>query len=481
MPLSFFLIGAALAVALSFAIIGFFVRTDAGSMSYPRIDLFQCPWFRKSVTSPFFRWPFKLLAVFLLGLVIAAGLAGSQVPSSNFAPTFVWIIWWVGMAFIASLAGNLWELVNPWKALFEIGEAFNHVLRRGRSLSLNLPYPEGWGMWPAVLLFLGFTWIQDAFPQSAVPNRVAWLAIGYTLVTLSGMAIFGKRQWLRQGEAFSVIFGFLAKFAPTEVRVGEPYLCRDCQDQCIDEGGECINCYECFEKASSPEWNLRPFAAGLSNRERMSNDKLAVVVLLLATVTFDGFSATSGWVDFQTAVVNALSGSINYAAFNSRTVADTLGVLLFPVLFFLTFLTFTRFMAGVVGADHDPWHLARSFAYSLIPIALAYNIAHYITLLLIQGQLLVPLVSDPFGFGWDLLGTAGYSVDIGIINARVLWYLSTALIVVGHILAVYLAHIVSFRVFSGRGEALTSQYPMLTLMVMYTVISLWIIAQPIVE
>jgi len=112
---------------------------------------------------------------------------------------------------------------------------------------------------------------------------------------------------------------------------------------------------------------------------------------------------------------------------------------------------------------------------------LAYNITHFITLLLIQGQLFIKLASDPFGAGWDLFGTADYSIDITIINARILWFLSVALIVLGHVLAVWLAHRVAIRTFSERSLVLKSQYPMLTLMVIYTVISLWIIAQPIVQ
>jgi hypothetical protein len=124
--------------------------------------------------------------------------------------------------------------------------------------------------------------------------------------------------------------------------------------------------------------------------------------------------------------------------------------------------------------------VAGTFAYSLIPIALAYNIAHFITLLLIQGQLIIPLASDPFGYGWNLLGTEGYQINIGVINARILWYLSVGLIVVGHIMAVYLAHLISLRTFQDRATAISSQYPMLMLMVIYTVVSLWTIAQPIV-
>lgn len=265
-----------------------------------------------------------------------------------------------------------------------------------------------------------------------------------------------------------------------EVGVREPDLCRACDGRCLDLDGECVNCDECFEKAESKELNIRPFAMGLSRNERVTNDILAMVVLLLATVTFDGLSATPGWVDFQSYIVEIFSGVVNYQAFNSLTIANTLGVLLLPVAFFAVYLTFSYFMSGTVEKSLGVLDLARIFAFSLIPIALAYNIAHFINLLLIQGQLIVPLASDPFGHGWDLFGTADYKINIGVINARILWFLSVSVIVVGHIMAVYLAHLVSIRTFKDRAMARNSQYPMLMLMVMYTVVSLWILAQPIV-
>ena len=201
---------------------------------------------------------------------------------------------------------------------------------------------------------------------------------------------------------------------------------------------------------------------------------------MLATVTFDGFSATSAWAEFQTFVVN-LVGSGSSTLFNSVVLADTLGVLLVPVAFFLVYLLFSKLMSSSVDGQVSAIEMARLFSYSLIPIALAYNIAHYITLLLIQGQLIIPLASDPYGSGWDLFRTANYSLNISIINARILWFLSVALIVLGHVLAVYLAHRVAIRTFADRSIALKTQYPMLSLMVIYTVVSLWIIAQPIVE
>ncbi len=479
-PLGYFLAGAGVAVALSFAVIGLFLKGVSEHGSYWRYNLLQHRALRLLLTGPALL-PLKFLSVFLLGLVVVAGLFGDQTPTLNFAPVFVWIIWWVGMAFVAALVGNLWAVLNPWKALFEGAEALYRLFRPGRSLSLNVSYPKAWGIWPAVALFLGFSWLQDAFPQNSLPDRVAVMAIVYTVITLGGMAVFGKHRWLRHGEAFSVVFGFFARFAPTEARVLDPSPSRTCDGLCPSEERDCINCYECFEKAENRELNVRPLAIGLSRNDGMTNDALAMVVLLLATVTFDGFSATSAWVYFQSYVVDAVSGSINYAAFNSLTLADTIGVLLFPAAFLLVFLLFSSFMSRAAEQGLGALEMARAFALSLIPIALAYNIAHFITYLLVQGQLIVPIASDPLGRGWDLFGTADYQIDIGVINARIVWFLSVAVIVAGHVLAVYLAHLAAFRLFKDRTTALNSQYPMLTLMVLYTVVSLWIIAQPIVE
>jgi len=100
---------------------------------------------------------------------------------------------------------------------------------------------------------------------------------------------------------------------------------------------------------------------------------------------------------------------------------------------------------------------------------------------MVAGQFIIPLASDPFGYGWDLFGTTLYRVDIGIVDAKLIWYLAVTAIVTGHIIAVWVGHVTAFAVFSEAGAARRSQYPMLVLMVGYTMVSLWIIAQPIVE
>ena len=348
-PLGYFIIGAAITVAVSFFIVSFFVRAAPGA-SYRRYDLYRTGWFRAFSGSPLFLVPLKVVSVFLLGMVIATGLAGAQDPVTNLAPTFVWVIWWVGMAFVTALIGNVWPVLNPWQAVFEAVDWAARRLRSGKGIAPLREYPASWGVWPAFVLFLAFVWAQDAFPQPEFPNRLAVMAIVYTVVTLAGMAVFGKHVWLRHGEAFSVVFRTFARFSPTEVRVTDTERRRSCSGQCRERDGECVDCYECFEAApmSARELNLRPYAVGLGRNEVVGNDMLAVVILLLASVSFDGFGATGAWVDFQSAVVNTVGGSTNQV-FNGLTLADTLSVFLFPALFLLVYLLFSRLMSGAAG------------------------------------------------------------------------------------------------------------------------------------
>jgi hypothetical protein len=128
-----------------------------------------------------------------------------------------------------------------------------------------------------------------------------------------------------------------------------------------------------------------------------------------------------------------------------------------------------------------PLVIARSFAFTLVPIAIGYHVAHYFTFLLIQGQYIIPLLSDPFGFGWNLFGTAGYRVDIAIVDARFAWWTAVTAILIGHVAAVYLAHVKAMQVLDTRRLALRSQVPLTALMVIYTFVSLSILAEPIVE
>ena len=536
LPLGYFAVGGGLAVVLSFAVIGFFVGATAAAGGYPRLNLFRGRPLRILLAGPVYGL-LRTAALFLFLLVIVTGLFGTQRPVNNLTPTFVWIIWWVGMGFAVALLGNLWAVVNPWKTIFDLAETIYRRFRPQGDLDGGRNYPETWGVWPAAILFFAFAWIENALPDAAAPALLAGLIIAYSLLTLGGMYLFGPQQWLRQGEVFSVIYGILTRFAVTEVRVLAPDLCRECsapqcrvkaedfipqqvrdergdrpaiqgvpqqvrderggkpavQDvpqQVRDErndgdGGGCVDCYECFELAEVRELNLRPPAIGLNRpghgRGMIVPGMTALALLLLATVTFDGFSDTPEWAAVLGFFLERTPG-LTSPYFNGLVIANTAGLLACPLLFAALYRGVAGLMRRAAGnSGPAAGALMAAFVFSLVPIALAYHFAHYLGFLLIQGQLIIPLASDPFGYGWDLFGGAGYGVNIAITNARFIWFFALTVIVAGHIIAVYLAHLRAGEIYRTRRAALKSQIPMLALMVFYTVASLWIISRPITE
>lgn len=220
---------------------------------------------------------------------------------------------------------------------------------------------------------------------------------------------------------------------------------------------------------------LRPPVTGLgtTESEAPSFSLVFFILLLLSTVTYDGFTETKLSHNTYKYIAGWLGES-------SNIIVDTLGMVCFAI-FFMQIYRITMILIAWVGGRLDSIEeLASNFILSLVPIAIAYHLSHYLSLLLIEGQLVIRNISDPFGFGWDLFGTADFQVDITILNAKFVWYFSVINIVLGHIAAVYLAHRQALWVFPNRRSALISQIPMLGLMVGYTMVSLWIIAQPIV-
>ena len=461
--------------------IGFFTRDYSRTFTYPRFNLLTSPLSRISFVYKF-DVLLRIASVLIFLLIILTGLFGNQRPVDNLAPTFVWVIWWVGFAFFVSLIGNIWAFLNPWKIVFTWWEALYESFSDTDKYKAPFRYPAKLGMWPGVALFLVFAWMESAFVDSVVPRILANFVIVYSLVTWSGMLLFGKHEWLRYGEVFSIVFGLMSKFSMTEVRVLDLEVCRDlCPDDCRIENGDCVDCYECFDRSQNREFNLRPPIVGITSASSISPSGFAMVMLLLAMVSFDGFSATPEWVSIQTFFILKFP-TLTYQFFNGGLIANSIGLVITPVFFGGVFVLFLKLICYLVGAKRSNVSiLIGAFSFSLLPIAIVYNYAHFTSLLIVQGQQLILLISDPFGIGWDLFGTATYQIDFGIINPLYLWLFVISLIVIGHIASVYLAHLKALQLYRKSDIALKSQIPMLVLMVLYTMVSLWIVSRPIIE
>jgi hypothetical protein len=451
-PLPLYLAGAGLTVALSFAMLALFMRSAPVSDEYWRINLTRTV-LGRLLGAPGVLLACRTLAAALFLLIVAAGLFGTQSPLKNIAPVMVWAIWWVGMAYISALLGDLWALVNPLDTLFTWAEALYSRIRPGRRLAFGLPYPEGLAAWPAVVLFVAFVWMELVWEHSDSPAHLATVMLAYSALSWLGMLLFGRAQWLGRGEVFALVFGLLARFAPTEVR---------------DSG------------AGGREFNLRPYAVGLLSRDPVSNSVAVLVLAMLAAVCLDGFMETPTWGGILETFAPPAQGlaSDDDAA---RAWVQTAGVIGAPLLFVAVYAVVCRLIALAASARVPATRIAGQFVLTLVPIAIAYHLAHYLSFLAMAWQYLIPLASDPFGFGWDLFGTKNHFVRIGLVDARAVWYVSIGAIVIGHVIAVYLAHRVALKLYPDRRIALRSQWPMIALMVCYTMTSLWIIAQPIVK
>jgi len=198
------------------------------------------------------------------------------------------------------------------------------------------------------------------------------------------------------------------------------------------------------------------------------------VILMLSTLAFDGVLATPAWQDFNVTLEPLWLPMGQSGFFFVRT----LGLTLLTIAFVLVYITFIELVILFGNRKVDFVSTATGFAMTLVPIALVYNAAHNYSYVVVQSQALIPLLNDPFGKGWHLWpAVANLTPNFALAQASTVWFAQVVLIVLGHMIAVYLAHLRAGERFRTAQRALLSQYPMLVLMVIYTMTSLLILAQ----
>jgi hypothetical protein len=361
------------------------------------------------------------IGVALLALVVVSGLAGDQGPLNNFAPTFVFITFWVGMAFASALLGGVFAAFSPWRAL-------------GRALGRPGPqraYPQWLGRWPAAIGLFAFAWIELASGWGEQPRTLAIAVLGYTALTLAAQAVYGVETWTRRGEAFAVYFDLFGRISPFERRDGVV--------------------------------GVRPPLAGLPRLDPVTGT-VAFVVVMIGTVTYDGLSTGALWRD--------ITGDW---AIDAPELSATVGLAI-SVALIGGFYALGTAGARTVGGGLSAERLRRGFVHSLVPIALVYVVAHYLTYLLFEGQAIVYLSSDPLGQGWDLLGTASATINYGVLSQNDAWYLQVGFVVAGHVAALALAHDRALALYRDTRLAVRSQYWMLGVMIGFTTLALWLLA-----
>jgi len=396
------------------------------------------------------------LSIVLLGGILCAGFFGDPNTLSNPLPVTIWVLWWVGFFYFTALCVNLWNTLNPWAFSFQLAE-----IATRKSIQLT-SYPNWLGYWPSFLFFLSFVWIELVWPYKEVPATLATVIILYSLITWTGMTIYGKRSWLKYGECFSVIFTLIGKFSPIQ-------FCK-----------------------TKKTLHIQPPAFGILEMREPSMGLVLITILLLAGLSFDGFMATEVWLQLKTYLLNidglhSIFRKLHQTFGSLQPVLTTFGLALTLLLFLLSYILISLLTKILIDWTTTPpkskvplSKVIKHFVMTLLPIAIGYHIAHYLSYLLIAGQLIVPLASDPYALGWNLFNTKDYRINIGIINAKNMWSIILVSVIVGHILSMFLSHVRASQL-CGSTSRILIQLPLVGLMILYTGVSLWILAQPIVE
>lgn len=382
------------------------------------------------------------LGVAAFAVVVWAGLAGTQTATANLAPTVIYVIFWVGIPFVSALLGDVWAAFNPWRAIAR-GTAWVAARVTGGRLPEPMAYPAWLGRWPAAFGILAFAWVELVYVNRDDPSILAVLALLYAAVQLIGMSLYGIESWTRNADAFSVYFNLFSKLSPLHWR--ERSLFR------------------------------RPLLAG-APQLKVVPGTVALLCVMIGTTSFDGFSQGNLWTG-SSGIAPALQQRFLNLGFSQETalqITFTIGLVLMVCFVAALYRLGVAGMGSIGG--HQAGELARRFAHSLIPIALAYVAAHYFSLLVYQGQAMASLMSDPLGDGSNIFGTAAATIDYSVISATGIWYVQVAALVLGHAAGLTLAHDRALAVYRRVRDATRSQYWMLAVMVGFTSLGLWLLS-----
>lgn len=439
------------------------------------------------------QFTFQSILVFLFLLVMFSGFYGNPQPGENIAPILTWNVWWIGLIFVILFFGKMWCYACPWDAITSwLRRLSIFKIKNIETFNLGWQWPKYLkNIYPAVLFFILLTWLELGFHVTMSPEKTAFLGLlMFGMVFVSGL-LFEKKSFCRYGCLVGRVSGLYAMFSPVEIRNRSPHICSNCKTYDCFNGNDkgygcptgqnlkimknntyCIMCAECFRtcKYDNVAFNIRPFSADLIDTAKPRKDEAYLAVILFALTAFHGLTMTPNWKILIQKIQESFN--IGYIASFSLGMAVCLIV---PVIVYYGFVWLAKLLSG--AKDIPVRKLFIKYAYSVIPIALFYHIAHNVEHFFMESQKLVVLISDPFGYEWNLFGTANMKVA-SIFSLGTIWYMQVMLIIVGHIFGLYVSHKHSYTLFTNPKKAIKCQLPMVFLMVVFSLISLWLIAQP---
>ncbi|MEA2124925.1 MAG: hypothetical protein QOI80_1707 [Solirubrobacteraceae bacterium] len=422
-------------VAASLVLVVSFVSLAAG-WTRPRLEaLPERPWLPlpRAVDAVL-----GAIGVAVFAVCVYAGLAGTDLEEDNLAPTLIYVGFWVAVPVLSLFAGDVFRLLSPWRA---VGRASGAAIGRfaGSDVTEPLPYPARLGRWPAVAGLFAFAFCELCWGQGRDPQVLAVCALVYFAVQVVGMGLYGVEAWSRNGDAFGVYFGLFAALSPVGRR----------------EDGRLL---------------LRPPLSGAPGLLRPAAT-VALLCTAIGSTVFDGAKEGPLFGDIVPHLQDFFV-SLGLSKGAGLEAGFTVGL-----VFCIGFVA-AVYALGVRGMPEPSpaASRARAFAHSLVPIVVAYVVAHYFSLLAYNGQALWRLASDPLGDGSDLFGGAGSTIHYSVVSATAIWYVQVGALVLGHVCGLVLAHDRALALYGSAQKAVRSQVIMLVVMVAFTCLGLWLLS-----
>ncbi len=385
----------------------------------------------------------SLMASVFLVFLITQGFTGTRNPLTNLMPVTIWTVWWIGLFLLQGLLGDVWRWINPWSGL---GWLLQRVMTRHPLVRL----PAWLGTWPAVVGYVCFVifLLADLAPDD--PARLALFVSIYGLVTVVGMTVFGTDAWLQRCECFTMLFSLLARLA-------------------------CVRITASTTSFGLPGWQL-------TRADVLSPSQAVFVLSVLASSSFDGLNETFWWL--ATIGVNPLEFPGRSAVLDQTILGIIGGILLLIAVYAVMVQAGDMLARRLPGTTHP---LSRTTAFgrlalSLLPIAFGYHIAHFFPTLLVNAQYALVALSDPLSTGADYFDLRHHFVTLGFLaelgTVRIIWLTQCAAIVLGHVLAVLVGHHIMTELYGRGWRAILAEVPLSVLMILYTMLSLWLLASP---
>lgn len=387
----------------------------------------------------------SLLSLALLAGLIVLGIIGSRDPLQNPLPLYIWTVWWMGLVALQGTLGNVWYWLNPWSGVYRLLMRLRSTPNESNmSIAAAQNDTASWPAIAALMLLVSFS-LTDLAPDD--PFRLAVITAAYWLYTLAAMLLVGEQTWLRRGEFVTQLMQSYARLAPLS-RLGKEL------------------------RIGWPAWYARAYPM-------QSISGALFILLLLGCGSFDGLNETFWWLSLIG--INPLE----YPGRSAVVLPTTLGIIATNLILIAAFglcVWLGLRLAGRQATNPDFIKTFTRLSVSVLPIAFAYHLAHFMTAFLVNIQYVVAATSDPLARGDDWLGIGQFYVTSGFLNdyhsVEIIWLSQATVVVIGHVLSIMLAHAIAVDLFKNHRRAVLSQLPLATFMVVYTFLGLWLLAAP---